>query len=49
MLQSVLEGETKYSEEERLSRDATPRDSSHIQSPNPDTIVDARKCLLTGA
>jgi hypothetical protein len=22
---------------------------SHIQPPNPDTFVDARKCLLTGA
>jgi hypothetical protein len=27
---------------------ATFRDLSHIQSPNPDTIVDANKCLLTG-
>jgi hypothetical protein len=24
-------------------------DPSHIQSPNADTIVDAKKCLLTGA
>jgi hypothetical protein len=24
-------------------------DPSHIQSPNSDTIVDAIKCLLTGA
>jgi hypothetical protein len=24
-------------------------DPSHIQSPNLDTIVDANKCLLTGA
>jgi hypothetical protein len=24
-------------------------DTSHIQSPNPDTSVDAYKCLLTGA
>jgi hypothetical protein len=24
-------------------------DPPHIQSPNPDTIVDAKKCLLTGA
>ena len=22
---------------------------SHIQTPNPDTIVDAKKCMLTGA
>jgi hypothetical protein len=26
-----------------------PGDPSHIQSPNPDTIADAKKCLLTGA
>jgi len=24
-------------------------DSSHIQTPDPDTIVDAKKFLLTGA
>jgi hypothetical protein len=24
-------------------------DPSHIQSPNTDTIVDAKKCMLTGA
>ena len=28
---------------------APPGDPSHIQSPNPDTVVDANKCLLTGA
>jgi hypothetical protein len=28
---------------------APPGDPSHIQSPKPDTIVDANKCLLTGA
>jgi hypothetical protein len=27
----------------------SPEDPSHLQSPNPDTIVDANKCLLTGA
>jgi hypothetical protein len=26
-----------------------PGDPSLIQLPNPDTIVDANKCLLTGA
>jgi hypothetical protein len=26
-----------------------PGDPSHIQSPNSDTIVDADKCLMTGA
>jgi hypothetical protein len=28
---------------------ASPGDPSHIQLPNPDTIVDANKCLLIGA
>jgi hypothetical protein len=27
---------------------APPGDPYHIQLPNPDTIVDAKKCLLTG-
>ena len=27
----------------------TPQGAIHIQSPNPDTIVDAKKCMLTGA
>ena len=26
-----------------------PGDPSHIQLPNPDTIVDANKCLLTNS
>jgi hypothetical protein len=26
-----------------------PEDPSHMQTPNPDTIADATKCLLTGA
>jgi hypothetical protein len=30
-------------------QDASPEDPSHIHSPNPDSIVDANKCLLTGA
>ena len=30
----------------RLSHLGIP---SHIQTPNPDTIVDTKKCLLTGA
>jgi hypothetical protein len=25
------------------------QDPSHLQTPNPDTIADAKKCLLTGA
>jgi len=52
---------TKYSQEEierqsveqrlreRSSRDGTTQDPSHIQSPNPDNIVGAKKCMLTGA
>ena len=28
---------------------ATPRDPSHLQTLNPETIVDAKKFLLTGA
>jgi hypothetical protein len=27
----------------------SPGDPSHMQSPNPDTVVVANKCLLTGA
>ena len=57
MLQSFIEGGTKYSweeiqrksEEQRLKErpeTATAGDPSHIQKPNPDTIVDAKKCLL---
>ena len=34
---------------ERSSRDCPPRNPPHIQSPNPDTIVDAKKYMLTGA
>jgi hypothetical protein len=26
-----------------------PGDASHMQTPNPGTIADAKKCLLTGA
>ena len=55
-----LEGGTKYPGEEIhkfWSRDwrkghpetAPPGYTSHIQSPIPDSIVDANKCLLTGA
>ena len=25
-----------------------PGDPSHMQTPNPDTIADVKKCLLTG-
>ena len=55
-----LEGRTKYSQkyiqgqsvEQRLKE--RPSGLPHlgiypIQSPNPDNIVDAKKCMLTGA
>ena len=56
ILRYFLEGGTKY-RDKVWSRDwrkghpetAPPGDPSHIQTPNPDTIVDAKKCLLTGA
>jgi hypothetical protein len=32
-----------------IQETAPPGDPSHIQTPNTDTIVDAEKCLLTGA
>jgi hypothetical protein len=34
---------------ERPSRDCPAWDPSHMQTLNPDTIADAKKCLLTGA
>jgi hypothetical protein len=37
----------KQSLKERLSRDCSTWDLSHIKTPNPDTIADAKKCLLT--
>ena len=58
---SFLEGGTKYPWEElqrqsveqklkeRPSSAVPPGDPSHIQLPNPDTIVDANKRLLTRA
>jgi hypothetical protein len=60
MLQSFSERGTKYSWEEiwrqsveqrlkeRPSEIAPPVHPSHVQSPNPDSIVDVKKCLLTG-
>jgi hypothetical protein len=43
-------GDKVWSRDERNDHPETdrPRDPSLIQSPNPDTIVDAGKCLLTG-
>jgi hypothetical protein len=61
ILSPFLQGGTKYPWEEIkkkiLSRDrrkshpetAPPGDPNHIQSPNPDTTVDANNCFLTGA
>jgi hypothetical protein len=51
----LMGANTKTNVEQRLkerpSRDCPTHinDSSHIQSPNTDTIVNANKCLLTGA
>ena len=60
MIQSFLEGEQntqgmKY-RDKVWSRDQRkgypesepPGESFHIQIPNPDTIVDAKKCWVTG-
>jgi hypothetical protein len=59
MFQSFLEGGRKYSREEiqrqsveqrlkeRPNRDYTTWGSICIQTPNPDIIADAKKCLLT--
>ena len=61
VLQSLLEGEqnthrSKYGDKV-WSRDwrkgyletVPAGNSSHIHLPNPDTIVDAKKCMLKGA
>ena len=41
--------ETKFGAEMKEDHSVTipPGDPSHIQLPNPDTIVNANKCLLT--
>jgi len=60
MLQSFLEGGTKYRKKYRNKEwsrvwrkghpgSAPPGDTSHMQPPNPVTIADAKKCLLTEA
>jgi hypothetical protein len=36
-------------EEKAIQRLHPPGDPSNIKSPNPDTIMDTKKCLLTGA
>jgi hypothetical protein len=43
--------ETKFGAETEgrtIQRLPHPRDPSHIQPPNPDTIADARRILMTG-
>ena len=57
MYQSFLEGIKNTHErqsveqtlKDRPSETAQEGDPFHIQSPNPNTIVDAKQCLLTGA
>ena len=58
VLWSFLKGVTKYSwvanketkcESETEEKTVPPGDPSLIQSPNEDTIVDAKKCVLTRA
>jgi hypothetical protein len=46
----LKEGNTKTKCGAETEGNATtpPGDQSHIQSPNPDTTVYAKKCLLTG-
>jgi hypothetical protein len=41
--------ETKFEAENDHPETAPPGVPSHKQPPNPDTIVDANKSLLTGA
>ena len=41
--------ETKYGADTEGKAIQRPGDLSLIQSPNADTIVDAKKCMLTGA
>ena len=44
------EGDTETNcEAETEEKTAPSGDPSHIQLQNPDTIMDANKCLLTGA
>jgi hypothetical protein len=42
---------SKYHPERKKGHPETapPGDPSHIQTPNPDTIVDVKKYVLTGA
>jgi hypothetical protein len=60
MLRSFLEGGTKYRSKYRDKvwsidckkghpETAPHGNPFHIQSPKADTIVDAKKCILTGA
>ena len=40
---------TKFGAKTDPPETAPPGDPSYRQSPNPDAIVDANKCFLTGA
>jgi hypothetical protein len=42
-------GTKNGTESEGKARDCPPGDPSHVQTPNPYTFADAKKCLLTGA
>ena len=44
-----MEGVTETTCGAEAEGKAPPGKLSHIQSPNPDTIVYANKCLLTGS
>jgi len=53
MLHSFLEvltgGNTETKRGAETEGKATPGDPAHIQTPNPVTIGDAKRCMLTGA
>ena len=46
--EEILRQSIEQKLKERPSRDCPTGDPSHIQTTNPDTIVDSNKCLLTG-
>jgi hypothetical protein len=44
-----IKGQVEQKLKERPSRDYSTWDPSHMQTPNPDIIADAKKYLLTGS
>ena len=50
-LENTIPSEVTQSQKNTLGiqETAPPGDPSHRQTPNLDTIADAKKCLLTGA